>query len=374
MLKSIRVLLFILVFGSATGYADVSRKTPEVLGLSAAIVDHFFLISEEQLRTITIEKGTWAPIDHATLTEILARNPNISRMVTGGSGVNVIKGLAHFNHRCAVVGKIGSDDKGEFFLRNIRRAGVESFLQQGKLPTGQAICFITPDAERTFRSYLGASHSLTDIELKNEYFEGVSLFHVEGYQLVDPDLVTRSLKKAKEMGVTISLDLANVEIVRRHKEFIFQILPEYVDIVFCNETEAKELTGLPPKEACSNLASLCEVAVVTMSERGCWTQSGKSLFYSPAFAVNALDSTGAGDLFASGFLHGYLTNEPLQKCAWLGCLTASYVVKMLGAEIPDQIWDEIHKRVEEEDPFKTSFVNDKADQVSEEDRGYLMAG
>lgn len=374
MLKSIRVLLLALVFGAATLYADVSRKTPEVLSLSAAIVDHFFLISEEQLRTITIEKGTWAPIDHATLTEILERNPNISRMVTGGSGVNVIKGLAHFNHRCAVVGKIGSDDKGEFFLRNMRRAGVESFLQQGKLPTGQAICFITPDAERTFRSYLGASHSLTDMELKNEHFEGVSLFHVEGYQLVDPDLVTRSLKKAKEMGVTISLDLANVEIVRRHKEFIFQILPEYVDIVFCNETEAKELTGLPPKEACSNLASLCEVAVVTMSERGCWTQSGKSLFYSPAFAVNALDSTGAGDLFASGFLHGYLTNEPLQKCAWLGCLTASYVVKMLGAEIPDQIWDEIHKRVEEEDPFKTSFMNDKADQVSEEDRGYLVAG
>ena len=111
-----------------------------------------------------------------------------------------------------------------------------------------------------------------------------------------------------------------------------------------------------------------------MSERGCWTQSGKSLFYSPAFAVNALDSTGAGDLFASGFLHGYLTHEPLQKCAWLGCLTASYVVKMLGAEISDQIWDEIHQRIEEEDPFKTSLMSDKADQVFEEDPVDLKAG
>ena len=318
MLKSIRTLLLVFIFGGTTLYANSPTKTPEVLSLSAAIVDHFFLISEEQLRTITIEKGTWAPIDHATLTEILQRNPNISRMVTGGSGVNVIKGLAHFDHSCAVVGKIGADDKGDFFLRNIRRLGVESYLQQGKLPTGQAICFITPDAERTFRSYLGASHSLTDMELKNEYFEGVTLFHIEGYQLVDPDLVLRALKKAKKMGVTVSLDLANVEIVRRNKEFLLQILPEYVDIVFCNESEAKEFTGLSPKEACSNLASFCEVAVVTMSERGCWTQSGKSLFYSPAFAVNALDSTGAGDLFASGFLHGYLTHEPLQKCAWLG--------------------------------------------------------
>jgi sugar/nucleoside kinase (ribokinase family) len=374
MLKSIRVLLLAFVLGGISLYAETPRKTPEVLSLSAAIVDHFFLISEEQLRTITIEKGTWAPIDHATLTEILERNPNISRMVTGGSGVNVIKGLAHFKHRCAVVGKIGSDDKGEFFLRNMRRAGVDSYLEQGKLPTGQAICFITPDAERTFRSYLGASHSLTDMQLKDEYFEGVKLFHVEGYQVVDPDLVLRSLKKAKEKGVMISLDLANVEIVRRNKEFLFQILPDYIDILFCNELEAKELTGLPPKEACSNLASLCQIAVVTMSERGCWTQSGKSLFYSPAFAVNALDSTGAGDLFASGFLHGYLTNEPLQKCAWLGCLTASYVVKMLGAEIPDQIWDEIHQRIEDEDPFKTSLMLDKGAQELEEGPEYLKAG
>lgn len=347
-------VLSLLALSSQISAEMVRNNPPEVLSLSAAIVDHFFMISEEQLKTITSEKGTWAPIDYQTLCSILERNPNISRMVPGGSGVNVLKGLAHFDHPCSLIGKIGSDEKGEFFLRSLRKLGIETHLEEGKLPTGQAICFITPDAQRTFRSYMGASHSLTDMELSESLFTGVSHFHIEGYQLVDRDLVVRVLKLAKNAGLTISMDLANIEIVRHNKDFLLKILSNYIDIVFCNEQEAKALTGLSPKEACTNLSSLCEVAVVTMSERGCWTQSGKVLFYTPAFAVNAIDTTGAGDLFASGFLHGYLTNEPLQKCSWLGSLVASYVVKMVGAEIPEQIWDEIHFRIEEEDPFKVT--------------------
>jgi len=374
MMNYFKAFMLVLVFLGTSLHANATRKTPEVLSLSAAIVDHFFLISEEQLRMITTEKGTWAPIDYPTLCRILERNPNISRMIPGGSGTNVIKGLTHFNHYCAIIGKVGSDEKGDFFLRSMRKLGVDTYMQQGRLPTGQAICFITPDAERTFRSYMGASHSLTDLDLEDKLFEGVTIFHIEGFQLVDCDLVLRALKKAKNAGVMVSMDLANREIVRRNKDFLLKILPEYVDFVFCNESEAKEITGLPAKEACTSLASFCEVAVVTMSQKGCWTQSGKSLFYTPAFAVNAIDTTGAGDLFASGFLHGVLTDEPLQKCAWLGSLVSSYVVKMVGAEIPDQIWEEIHKRVEEEDPFKMTFLHDKSDQYLEEDFPLQRAG
>jgi sugar/nucleoside kinase (ribokinase family) len=355
MVKFLKILVIVSLFSTVSLQGENSKKEAKVLSLSAAIVDHFFLISEEQLRLVTTEKGTWAPIDYQTLSSILDHNPNASRMLPGGSGTNLIKGLSRFNHSCAVVGKIGNDEKGEFFLKSLNRLGIRSYLQEGKLPTGQAVCFITPDAERTFRSYLGASHSLTDIEIEDKIFEGIQIFHMEGFQLVDSDLVLRVLKKAKKAGVRIAMDLGNLEIVRRNKEFLLKILPEYIDYLFCNESEAKELTGVSAKEACSNLASLCEVVVVTLSERGCWTQSGKSLFYTPAFSVNAIDSTGAGDLFASGFLHGVLTNEPLQKCAWLGALVASYVVKIVGAEIPGQIWEEIHKRIEEEDPFKISF-------------------
>ena len=360
-MKVFNALLMSCFFCITTLKAETPKKTPEVLSLCSAMVDHFFLISEEQMHLFMLEKGTWAPIDYPTLCSILKNNPNASRMLPGGSGVNVIKGLAQLNHRCAALGKIGSDEKGEFFLRSLRKLGIATYMQEDKIPTGQAICFITPDAERTFCTYMGASHNLTEMQLDDSLFEGITLFHVEGFQLVDRDLLTRALNKAKKAGIQVSLDLGNHKIVQSNREFLLDILPEYVDFVFCNQAEARELTGLPPKEACTYLASLCEVAVVTMGERGCWTQSGKSLFYTPSFAVNAVDTTGAGDLFASGFLHGILADEPLQKCAWLGSLVASYVVGVVGSQIPDHMWEEIHKRIEKEDPFKTCLQSHEED-------------
>lgn len=352
MQKCFRALLFVLLALTIPLKAEIaSKRNPEVLSLSAAMVDHLFMVSEQELKTITNETGTWAPIDYPTLCGILESNPSVSKMVPGGSGVNVLKGLAQLNHACSVIGKIGSDEKGEFVLRGLKKLGIETLFQKGNLPTGQALCFITPDAQRTFRSYLGASHSLADMKIDPKIFEGVKIFHIEGYQLVDRDLVVRALKQAKKSGLKISMNLSNVEIVRRHKDFLKDILSKYVDMVFCNESEAKALTNFSSKRACTALSSYCEVAVVTMSDHGCWTQKGKTLFYSPAFAVNAVDRTGASDLFVSGFLHGLLNDEPLQKCAWIACLVSSYVVKMVGAEIPDPVWDEIKLRMTEECPF-----------------------
>ena len=366
-MKVFNALLLSCFFCITTLKAETPKKPAEVLSLSSAMVDHLFWISEEQMRLIAPEKGTWASIDYPTLCSLLNKNPNISRMFPGGSGVNVIKGLVQLNHCGAILGKIGSDEKGEFFLNSLRKLGIDAYLQEEKLPTGQAICFITPDGEQTFRSYLGASYNLTEMQLDDSLFEGITIFHVEGYQLVDRDLVLRTLNKAKKAGVKISLSLANHKIVQSNHEFLLEVLPEYIDFIFCNQAEARELTGLPPKEACTSLASLCEVAVVTMGERGCWTQSGTSLFYTPSFAVKAVDTTGAGELFISGFLHGILTHEPLQKCAWLGSLVASYIVQVAGSQIPDHMWEEIHKRIEKEDPFKTclqSHEEDLPDQMT----------
>lgn len=206
---------------------------------------------------------------------------------------------------------------------------------------------ITPDGKRTFRSYLGASHSLTDLALNPQFFTPAALFHIEGYQLVDQDLVRRALKMAKEAGVKVSMDLANVALVRSHQAFILETLEKYVDIVFCNESEAKELLGLSPSEACTALSKVCEVAVVTMSEKGSWAQKGEEKCYTPAFDVVTVDTTGAGDFYASGFLHGYLNHASIEKCAWIGTLVASYVVKRIGAEIPPPVWEEIRMRIEE---------------------------
>lgn len=336
-----------LIFLLTTGLFS-TEKEYQVLGLSAAIIDHYFFVTDEQLQAMSQEKGGWAPIDYSTLASILVKNKGATKMVPGGSGANVIKGLSHLGEKCAMIGKIGSDDKGEYYLNKMKELGVTPLLRKGTLPTGQAVCLITPDGERTFRTYLGASHSLSDLEFDPDIFEKTRLFHIEGYQLVDPDLVIRTLKIAKQAGLVISMDLANVEIVRRNKEFIHDILDKYIDILFCNEREAKEITGLPASSACDKLSAFCEVAVVTMSERGSWVRRGNEKVYMEALSVNAIDTTGAGDLYASGFLHGYLHNAPLKKCAWLGAYVAAQVVKRIGAEIPVGVWEDIRQTISEE--------------------------
>ena len=351
-MKRLRPILFtlflMLTVGSLSAEVLVSAKEYGVLGLSAAIIDHYFFITDEQLQSMTSEKGGWAPIDYPTLSSILEKNKGTAKMLPGGSGANVIKGMSRLGQKCAVIGKVGSDDKGDYYAQKMKDLGIVPLLEKGDLPTGQAICLITPDGERTFRTYLGASHSLSDLSFDHKIFEKARLFHIEGYQLVDPDLVIRMLKHAKAAGVIISMDLANVEIVRRNKEFIHNILDKYVNILFCNEREAKELTDLLASEACDKLATFCDVAVVTMSERGSWTRSGDEKVYMEALSVNTLDTTGAGDLYTSGFLHGYLQRESLRKCAWMGAYVSAQVVKRIGTEIPQPIWEEIRNAILEE--------------------------
>ena len=178
-------LLFLFSVAFATLF---SKQNYDVLTLSSAIVDHCFLVSDEELASFTKDKGGWAPIEYETLQQVLAKNYTCKKMATGGSGVNVMKGLAKFGHSCAVIGKIGSDPIGDYFNTVMEQMGICSFLEKGPLPTGQALCFITSDGERTFRTYLGASHSLGDININKNLLRGIKVFHIEGYQLVDREL------------------------------------------------------------------------------------------------------------------------------------------------------------------------------------------
>ncbi|MBF5059537.1 adenosine kinase [Candidatus Neptunochlamydia vexilliferae] len=358
-----RYIFFLLLFLQSIllgeSYDPNAPKEYGVLGLTGAIIDHYFFITNEELKAMAEEKGSWAPIDYPTLCSLLNKNKGAAQMAPGGSGSNVIKGLAQLGQKCAIVGKVGNDDKGKYYSKKMKELGVVPLLEEGALPTGQAVCLITPDRERTFRTYLGASHSLTDLKFDPSIFEKVDLFHLEGYQLVDPDLVIRTLKLAKEANVLISVDLASLEVVRRNKTFIRNILEKYIDIVFCNEVEAEELTGLKPKEASRFLSELCAVSVVTMSDRGSWVSGKEKQFRMGVFPVQVIDTTGAGDLYASGFLHGYLTGKPLEKCAQMGTICASYVIKRVGAEIPDQVWTEIKGLFEENPTSQVVFFPEK---------------
>lgn len=355
--RSFKWLLILSTVVSCLLAQEEKEDSHEVLGLGSAFIDYIIQVNDNQLLDLKYEKGSWAPIEYDCLKKILDTNDEKINTFHGGSGANVIKGLAQLGHHCAIVGQVGSDKEGLYYLKSLEKLDIRSLLQVGSLPTGQAVCFITPDGQKTMRSYAGASHSEESVKIDSKVFEGISLFHIESYQLQNPKIFKQALDLALSSGAKVSLDLSSVGIVRKFKDELLNILPKYVDIVLGNQEEFFELTNLPPQEACDFLGSFCDVVAITMGSEGSWVKSGSVKIYTPSINVSVVDTTGAGDLFASGFLYGYLQHMPVHTCAWLGTYMASKVIQILGAEISEKDWPEIYRVINE---LKTTFVANSA--------------
>jgi sugar/nucleoside kinase (ribokinase family) len=320
---------------------DNSKKRRfEILGIGTPILDYLINVSDEYIKSLSTVHGSSVLIDYSSLQKILSKLTS-QKMVSGGCAANAIKGLTRQGHSCGFFGKIGKDEPGKIFSESIESYGVISLVKESELPTGQVICLITPNHERTMRAYLGAGAEMDQRDLKKEFFEGVRLVHIEGYLLNRDAVVETAMKFAKEAGALISFDLSSFEIVNDYKKYISELLCTYVNIVFANEEEAHTLTGLPPEKACSLLKDLCQIAVVKAGANGCWGSSKTESTFHASYPVNVVDTTGAGDLFASGFLHSYLQEKSLEECLRNGSYLASRVIQVFGAEISEKQWLEI---------------------------------
>jgi len=318
----------------------MSVQTNNVLGIGAPIVDRILFITDDFLQKLHINKGGIAFVDHLALAAILDQYATDALTGAGGSGANVIKGMAHLGEKCALTGKIGTDPNAEIFLKNLSALSITSLYVSSSTPTGQVLSLVTPDGERTICSFLGSGGLMTPEDLKEEFFKGMKLVHIEGYTLLNPGLTHRAVEQAKKAGAKVSFDLANYEIVQTHKECIGKLMSS-VDILFANADEARALTGFGPEKACSLLKNICEIVVVTLGEKGCCVGHKDQVVRYPVDAVKPLDTTGAGDLFASGFLYGYLKDLPLRECAQLGVRIARAVVQVEGTEIPPEGWNQL---------------------------------
>jgi len=319
-----------------------SLAAQEVLTISDSIVDHILFVEDSFMSSVPGKRGGCALVDAQTFDMILERSGSAPQLMPGGSSVNVLKGLAHLGHRCTLVVQVGNDPTGQFFVNRLSDQGIRLRMETISSPTGKSACLVTPNGERTMRTFLGASGSNSNLNLLKEDFQTVNLFHLEGYQLKHHSLVKRAIEFSKQNNALISLDLSSFEIARDERSFIEELLKEgTINLFFANQDEAYAFTGLGPQEACSHLASYCDVAIVTMGEQGSIIQKGKNQFHFPAFDVPVVDTIGAGDLFMSGFIHGYLHQWNIKDCAWLGSYLASEVVQVIGAEIPSDRWDEI---------------------------------
>jgi sugar/nucleoside kinase (ribokinase family) len=324
-------------------------KMKKILGIGNALVDVVTLIDEEEiLQKFALPKGSMQLVDAEKSESVKKGTKNFKRtLASGGSAANTIHGLSMLNVSTGFIGSVGEDETGDFFENDLNKAGVKTFLHRRKSPTGTAVALITPDSERTFATHLGAAIELNAEDLNPSDFKEYDILYLEGYLILNRPLVEAACELAKANNMKIALDLASYNVVEAKLGDFKKIVEKYVDIIFANEEEAKAFTGLNAETAVFSLSELCETAVVKVGSDGSWLKRGDEVIKIGTIPVTCKDTTGAGDLYASGFLYGVAMNESLENCGLYGAILSGKVIEIVGARIDHSKWDEIRKMISE---------------------------
>lgn len=317
----------------------------KVLGLGNALTDVLLQVSEDDLRELNLPKGSMNLITMEQAERIQFRFMSVRKhMVAGGSAANTVATIAALGGNSAYIGKIGQDEVGDFYREDLIKNGVKPILLTAPgVMSGCSIVLITPDGERTFATYLGAAAELTPDDIRKEAFVGYDIFHIEGYMVQNHELIEKAIRMAKEQGLMISLDLASYNVVNENQNFLKDLIRKYVDIVFANEDESFAYTHLNPEESVEKMASECDIAVVKVGKRGSYVQQGNNRYQIGAVSSSCKDSTGAGDLYAGGFLHALSDGFDLRRCGEIGTIAAGRVVEIIGTKLSEETWDEIRR-------------------------------
>lgn len=321
-----------------------------ILGIGNALTDILAVLPDDTLlKTYHLPKGSMQHVDMETGDKIWAAlKPLGVKYVAGGSAANTITCTAIFGMPSSFIGKIGDDELGLLFKSDQEQYGVHTHLLKSEHSSGRSMVFVSGgNAERTFAVYLGAALDLVPQDLKPEYFEGHDYFHIEGYLVQNQSLIRKAVEMAKAAGCIISLDMASYNVVESNEAFLHDIVDNYVDIVFANETEAKAFTKLEPRDACDEIARHCKIAVVKVGKDGSMVKSGDEYHYIEAWPAKPIDATGAGDTYAAGFLYAHSLGMPLKVCGEIGSIIAAKVVEVIGTKIDIPRWKAAKKEIRE---------------------------
>jgi len=321
----------------------------KILGLGNALVDVLISIeNDEVLQKLSLPRGSMQLVDEHFLKKATELTSGLKQTVAaGGSAANTINGIANLGLQSAFIGQIGHDKYGGLYMDDLEKNGIQAKLLISKTQTGRATVFISKDSERTFGTYLGAAVEMAAEDLKPEMFKGYDIFHIEGYLVQNHALIERAVEIAKQEGLTISLDLASYNVVESNNDFLHKVVKKYVDILFANEEEAKAFTGKHPEEALNEIAKDVNIAVVKIGSKGSLIKRGEVIEKVGIIKVNSVDTTGAGDLYAAGFLYGYAKKLPLNKCGRLGAVLSGKVIEVIGPKLTENTWNEIKTMVKE---------------------------
>ena len=319
-----------------------------ILGIGSALVDFLAQVPDEQiLNKLNLPKGsmTYVDIENSVKISQMITEKYGSQRASGGSAANTMSGLAQLGIEAGFLSKVGKDEVGQFFEKQMSDTHVKPLMLKSDTPTGRVMAFVTPDGERTFATCLGAAIELSPDDIKPELFDGWDIFYVEGYLVANPNMLRKAVETAKARGLKIAIDLASYNVVEESRDFLMELIENYVDIVFANEKESFALTGLEPEAALHFIAEHCDIAVVKVGPKGAFVQRGNEIVTIPPMPANVVDTTGAGDMWAAGFLAGLVKGKDLMTCGTIGTLLASNIIEVIGAKMDDARWKKIHANI-----------------------------
>jgi sugar/nucleoside kinase (ribokinase family) len=322
--------------------------TIDCLGVGSPIVDSLARVDDAFLPKVDAARGGMTLVDAQRMANTLAQISGGLTEAPGGSAGNTIVAMARLGSKTDMLGKIGDDTTGAFYVKSMEAAGATSTrIKHGAGPSARCLSMITPDSERTMLTCLAAAATLTPDEITTADVAGCRLVYVEGYMFFNRSLVDKLIEVCAENKVDIALDLGSFTVVNVTKSDLPEILKKHVRAVFANEDEAKALLGdLPEETMAKKLGELCPLAVLKLGKRGSLiVEGGKLTRVQPILVENAVDTTGAGDYWAAGFLHAWLKGASLEKCGECGSILGAEVVQVIGASLDSAVWTKIREKV-----------------------------
>lgn len=321
----------------------------DIYGIGNALVDSEYRVEDAELQSLAVEKGAMTLIDEARRSELLQKLGELpGHRASGGSAANTLIAAAQMGSKCFYSCKVADDELGQFYLKDLAECDVDSNRNHSPSDagsTGTCLVLITPDAERSMNTYLGATSDLSENELDLDALSRARYLYVEGYLAASPtgrQAVSIARQKALESGVKVALTLSDVNMIRFCREGIDEMLGDGVDLLFSNEEEAKLMFDTDDLDvAMESCKSIAKSFVITCGKDGAYTWDGVELTKVDAVPVQALDTNGAGDMFAGAVLHGLTHEMNLEQAASLACRCSGELVKHFGPRLPTDVTQQV---------------------------------
>jgi sugar/nucleoside kinase (ribokinase family) len=330
------------------GFKNKYLHHMKVLGIGNALVDILVSLPDDRfLQEHHLPRGSMQLVDKELSDSILKSASGFyMNIASGGSAANTINGLAKLGIETGFIGSLGIDEHGRHFISDFEKNNVFPHISYSQTHSGKAIALVSPDGERTFATNLGAAIELGASDITDDIVSGYDIVHIEGYLLQNYELIEAAVETARKNNALISLDLASFNVVEQHLDFLKQLIPGNIDILFANEEEAFALTGAHHINALEVMAEMAPLSIYKNGSEGSLISDRKQIHHVKALPSPCKDTTGAGDLYAAGFLYGYIRKKSLKECGWFGSVVAGHVIRIIGAKIPESTWNEIYQELQ----------------------------